>query len=110
MQLFGARPLLSIDAVLDLNGTLRGKQRLQSYPRIGEVIELVLDIAITFCASPALGRWRRSPDENLGSQHIELRGFVDRFKGIAAEYLVAPRNQILQILEHHGELVGTQAV
>ena len=49
----------------------------------------------------------RLPPQELDGQNIELRREIDGLRGVLPERRIAPRDQIVQILEHHRELVST---
>src|SRR6185295_15680961 len=48
----------------------------------------------------------RSLAENLCGEDIELRGLVDGLNRILPEKLIAPRDQIVQVLHHDRLLIG----
>src|SRR6185503_15111927 len=52
--------------------------------------------------------WRRS--EKFSSEHVQLRGFVDALHAVLAEKVVAPGDEIVEILHHHSLLISNSTI
>ena len=60
-------------------------------------------------AWPAAGSSSARP-KDLRCQDVELRRLVDALHAVLAEEVIAPGDQVVQVLHHHRLLVGDRAV
>src|SRR5581483_7748625 len=95
-----------------MRGEIKGNGSFQLAQGIAEGIQIVAQAGIGLGADSSLLRHLlRTRTEDIGGEHVELRGLVDAFARVLLEENIAPDNQIIEVghhrLKHKGRLAIT---